>query len=206
MINNYYEIFHYLKDHYFEVNDTPDWIISSHWRKMHEFTRISSSKQMENATGQGFGFFPHMTISKYIFSWLTIICYLVVLSNRLELIKLTRKGISIAKQMGHPFTYDCFRQICTYALLYLHVQGNRYLMIGDGIGFLSVFIKTMNPKAHLCLVDLGKTLYFQAMMASRVHPNISTKLITEHSTTDISDISDNYEFIFLSSRASNYAA
>jgi len=55
----------------------------------------------------------------------------------------------------------------------------RVINIGDGDGFLSALIKEAFPRASICLVDLGKTLLFQAHYCIRLHPNASHVLVSE---------------------------
>jgi len=110
-----------------------------------------------------------------LFSWATIISYLGALNKRRELIGLLREGVSLAGKMGVPFSYDCFRQICTFGLLIRHYQsrggGVRILIIGDGFGFLSAFIMEIFAQAKITLIDLGKTLLFQVHHCAKAHPH-----------------------------------
>ena len=48
----------------------------------------------------------------------------------------------------------------------------RILIIGDGFGFLSAFIKEMLPQAKITLIDLGKTLLFEVHHCSKAHPHL----------------------------------
>ena len=167
-------IISFLKDRYYLENSSPEHLVSSHWRRLHKSFKVTFGEgEVVDLRGSGFGYAHEMTIAGRLFSWATIISYFGALNGRRELIGFLRKGVSLADKMGVPFSYNCFRQICTFALLSRNFHfrgGERILIIGDGFGFLSAFIKQMLPQAKITLLDLGKTLLFQVHYCARVHP------------------------------------
>jgi len=170
------EIIGFLQDRYYFEKSTPEEMVSSHWRKFQKsFEVVVGGGEIQALKGSGFGYAHKMSMLGKLFSWATIISYLGILNRRRQLIGLLTKGVTLAGKMGVSFSYDCFRQICTFELLraqYLNpTWGGRILVIGDGFGFLSAFIKKMLPQAKITLIDLGKTLLFQVHHCAKAHPH-----------------------------------
>lgn len=179
---------------YFEQDSTPSNLVSSHWVKMHEKTVVNNS-QGKGATGFGFGHFPQQSLVGKFFSWATIIAHLNVFPEGADIAGLFARAWKLAKRIGHPFTFDMYRQVCTYALLKPYLKGNRFLIIGDGIGFLSAFIKESDPEAKITLVDLGKTLFFQVGTIQQAHGNASCSLAVEDRYgTDVVELDTDFVF------------
>ena len=112
------EIIGFLQDRYYFENSTPEQMVSSHWRKLQKSFEVTvDGGKIESLKGLGFGYPHKMSMAGKLLSWVTIISYLGTLNKRRELIGLLRKGVSLAGKMGVPFSYDCFRQICTFGLL-----------------------------------------------------------------------------------------
>ena len=171
------EIIGFLHDRYYLENGTPEQMVSSLWRRFQKSFEVAmgDGSEIETLKGDALGFVHRMTMVGKLVTWATIISYFGILDSRRELIGLLTKGVSLAHKMGVPFSYDCFRQICTFHLLIRHnksLLGGGILIIGDGFGFLSAFIKEMLPQAKLTLIDLGRTLLFQAHHCAKVHPNM----------------------------------
>jgi len=64
-------------------------------------------------------------------------------------------------------------------------QGLTFLMIGDGYGVLSSLVKAIFPESTLVMVDIGKTLLFQAYYCQMAHPAGVHRMVG--STDDIGD-------------------
>ena len=173
------EIIGFLQDRYYLENSSPEHMVSSHWRRLQKSFEITvDGGEIVTLRGSGFGYTHKMTIVGKLFSWATIISYFGSLNKRIEFIGVLKEGVSLANKMGIPFSYNCFRQICTFVLLnrYYSSPGGRILIIGDGFGFLSAFIKKMLPKAKITLLDLGKTLLFQVHFCGKAHPHAGHQL------------------------------
>ena len=103
--------------------------------------------------------------------------YLAQFKNRKEFLALMNKYSEIIQKLGLSMTYTMFRYICTLALLrryvneYVNEQDIKILSIGDGIGVLSVLIKSEFPECRLVMVDLGKTLIYQAYYIGFAYPD-----------------------------------
>lgn len=111
-----------------------------------------------------------------ILDTLCIASYLARLPNRLVLLRACRDASEVCAKMGLHLTLDTFRQVCTLDLLRRFVpamsRGRELtlLMIGDGLGLLSGLIKQAYPDATLVLVDIGRTLLFQAYYCQKGFP------------------------------------
>jgi hypothetical protein len=92
------------------------------------------------------------------------------------------RATALAAQMGLAFTQDALRQVFTLSFL----QERKVLssgfsgsvcIVGDGFGFLASLIRMEYPSARIALVDLGRTLLFQAYYVQLAHPNARHALL-----------------------------
>lgn len=144
---------------------------SSHWRQLHEQTTVNfNGNDVVSLKGVGFGDLQNRSFIYQFFSWLTILCYVLVLKDWYKILQLLPSAMQLSRKMGMVFTYDAFRQVCVLAALepYFRNPRVRIINIGDGYGFLSLLIKTRYPETKIFLVDLGKTLLFQAYYCQKI--------------------------------------
>ncbi len=185
-----------LYENYYGTQETPELLSSSHWKLYHQSAKVEFiDGKIAKLTGLGFGDLQIKSFSYRILSWLTTLSYMAQLSNKDELIELIGVSHRVLKRMGLYFTYDCFRQLCAWHLISQKLKNKRNLKIiniGDGYGFLSAFIKEMMPDAKICLVDLGKTLLFQAHYCFSAHSNYSHALVSDLSQPDIQNITADF--------------
>lgn len=112
------EIIGFLQERYYSENNTPEHMVSSFWKRCQKTFEVAfDGAEIKALKGSGFGLPPKESILEKFSSWSTIISYLGILNNRREVISLLKYGASLAGKMGEPFSYDCFRQICTFGLL-----------------------------------------------------------------------------------------
>ncbi|MFA5844045.1 MAG: hypothetical protein WC971_04350 [Coriobacteriia bacterium] len=94
--------------------------------------------------------------------------------------------------MGLIFSYDIFRQVCAFSLIRSRAPWPSgptiALSIGDGYGFLSALIKEVWSDTTVCLVDLGKTLLFQAHHLGRAFPGAAHVLFGDTEVEDVSGV------------------
>jgi len=171
-----------LYNKYYLENNTPESIISSHWKFWQEKIQIEfKDGRIESLAGFGFGDLENKSLLSQALSWLTISSYLFRFPNRKNLLRLIRIAIPLAKKMGFAFSYDAFRQVCALNLILMHNGKTKkrlnILNIGDGYGFLSALIKIVFKDSLICLVDLGKVLLFQAHYCEKAHPDCSHRLV-----------------------------
>lgn len=160
---------------------------SSHWRQLHKDAKVVFDKDnLVSLTACGFGDLQNHSIVYLFFSWITIFCYLAILQQRNKILALFPAAMKLSREMGLNFTYDAFRQVCALAVLepYLKKTDLRIMNIGDGYGFLSALIKKQYPQAKISLVDLGKTLLFQAHYCQRAFPQARFYLVKKNEAVD----------------------
>ncbi len=182
---------------YIEQTD-PQEFISSHWQLYHHNIKVHLlNGKIESLKGFGFGDMQSTSLPERLLSFMTIISYLCVLRNRKKLIDLMKTAIPLAWDMGFPFSYDCFRQVCTLQLImgYMNKEEKSHviLVIGDGYGYLSALLKKKYPKATVIMVDLGKVLLFQAFFCRKTYPDARHDLISD--TWDKADL-PNIDFLY----------
>ncbi len=173
--------------YYASSDDRHDPLTSSHWRQYHQEANIRFEGQsLVFLSGVGFGDLQNHSFVYRLFSWITVVCYLIVLKNRFKILSILPTAISLAKKMGLFFTYDAFRQVCLLAALQpcLSKKDLRVVNIGDGYGYFSALLKTYYPNSKIVLIDLGKTLLFQANYCQRVFPDESHLLISDRVVPD----------------------
>jgi hypothetical protein len=171
---------------YYQSDSTPESVISSHWKFYHNKIKVEfNGNEIKSLSGFGFGDMQDKSFISRIFSWITIASYLYRCPNRKELLWLMRIAIPLVKKMGLLFSYDCFRQLCFLNLIMNRGETKKerlnIINIGDGYGFLSALIKELFPNSLICLVDLGKTLSFQAHYCKKAHPECSHRLVLDSS-------------------------
>lgn len=191
MRNNKESIVGELHRRYYIENKQLKNLVSSHWESFHKKIQIEfEGNKIKTLKGYGFGNLEDRFFISQVLSWITIGSYLVRLKNRGELIRLIRTAIPIIRRMGLLFSYDCFRYVCSLNLIMskMKVKDKKRLniiIIGDGYGVLSALIKEVFPSSLICLVDLGKTLLFQAYYCGKSHPDHSHFLITDINSDEI---------------------
>lgn len=170
-----------LYDHYYRDDQTPDNLVSSYWRESFKKMNVQEKQgRADSFKGYNFGDMQCSSWQAIVLRWITIASYLIKLNNRMAIIKMMRIAMPLAKRMGFPFTYDCFRQVCTFVMLSKDVSREKQfnvIIIGDGYGFLASLIKEVFPNARVHLIDLGKTLIFQCHYCHKAHPGKNHYLI-----------------------------
>jgi hypothetical protein len=161
--------------------------LSSHWEHYSKGfdVKIDSSGQIEDFLGAGLGMWKWYSRSGEILDRLCINSYLLRLSEKKKLASFWKLLTPLCKQMGLDPTFDVFRQMCSAALIEEHWtqadEGRRLsiIIIGDGLGVLSGFIKKLYPESTIVLVDIGKTLLFQAFHLHKIYPDCHHHLVND---------------------------
>ncbi|MDP2652753.1 MAG: putative sugar O-methyltransferase [Candidatus Omnitrophota bacterium] len=155
--------------------------VSPHWKQLQGRFRVRRNDDGRlELHGEGFGDLEKVSFSSRLLSGITAFSYLIHLSLRLEIFLLLPRALVVLKAMGLSFTYDGFRQICSLALIKTRMSpasSFTVMVIGDGYGFLSCLIKSVWPDSRIVLVDLGKTLLFQAHFCGKAHPGEARRLV-----------------------------
>ncbi len=182
------------EEYYVKSNIDADSYTSSHWQELHKNVNVVfDADNVALLAGTGFGDLQNRSLVYRCCSAMTILCYLIILKQRGQLIQLFPEAVRLSKKIGLYFTYDAFRQVCVLAALepYLKKPGVRVIIIGDGYGFLSALIKNKYPQAKISLLDLGKTLLFQAYDCQKAFTQAQFHLVTTGGT-----IPANADFVF----------
>jgi hypothetical protein len=198
-VNNslpYPALIKYLVSHYYQDdNPTVDQSISSHWKHYSQQFKLQTDAhgRIRVLVGMGFGTCQWHSPIQRLLDQLCIITHLSQLPNRADIQRLWPVAIKICRAMGLDPTLDVFRYVCTLTLLEKHVPTPlgaapiRALMIGDGYGVLAALLKARFPEARLILVDIGKTLLFQAYYCQLAHPQAQHMIIGKNAGEEESD-------------------
>ena len=170
-----------LFDRYIRDDQTPAHLVSSHWKNLHQKLVVTEKNgKIESMKGVGFGDMGQRGFLVKLFSCVTVLIYILKLPHRSEIFNLIKMARCVCVRMGISFSYDCFRQICALRLIREYATAKEKfvcLIIGDGYGCLSCFIKELYPECQIILIDLGKTLLFQAKNCQQAFPSARHGLI-----------------------------
>jgi len=198
------EILSTLYERYYQEDHTPPGMVSSHWRAMHAKACVQSEKgHIKSVFAEGFGDLQIDSIPYKLFSQLNIYIQFLILRNRKSIFHVYKIAKDICRRLEVAMTINSFYQVCTAALLMRMIPKKEeffILNIGDGYGLLSILLKEFYPKAKIVLVDLGKTLLFQAEFCQKAHPSKKHVLLSAENRQDIQDVDFIYcpaEDIFL---------
>ena len=169
--------------------------LSSHWAAYsREFdVRLDEDGNVTAMEGKGFGDLGVRGVVRTGLSWICYASYWLRLPGKRRVIDLLPRALEVCRKMGAAFSFDCFKQVYTLALLGPHIErmqerrgsGLRVMVIGDGYGFLCALIKSVYPGTRLILVDIGKTLLFQAETCQNAYPTSSHALVGESDDAEI---------------------
>lgn len=162
-------------------------LYSSYWRIHTEKSdvQLDSDGNLTVFSGASFGVTKWNNIVHRLLDQLTILAHLLHLPQRRELLRLMSLASKICKRMGLDPTIDVFRQVCSLELITRHM-GDEWLarrptilVIGDGYGALSALFKAILPNSTSILIDLGRTLLFQAFHCQSAYPELVHELASK---------------------------
>ena len=168
-------------------SDAPEAGASSHWR--HYSPQSQAVQDLDGRlvglVGVGFGQATWSGSGDRALDQLCIAAHLVQLGHRRRIFSFLGRLRTVCRAMGTDPTMDAFRQACTLELLDRHVphasrQRLRLVIIGDGQGALAALAKSLWPRARITLIDLGRTLLFQALHCQKAYPQSRHVLVTEN--------------------------
>lgn len=152
---------------------------SSHWRHFAGLfdVEVDADGTPTHIQGVGFG---HDRWGNLVHRFLDQLCalgHILNLPDRKAMLRWWRKVARLCRSMGLDPTFDsAFQQVCLLVKLQRYIgtqirgDSPTVLVIGDGYGVFSSLFKTRYPEATIVLVDLGKTLFFQAFYCQKAHP------------------------------------
>jgi hypothetical protein len=174
------ELLRRLHKDYYGNNESPQdaSVISSFWKHYSDLFNVETDSRGDliSLSGVGFGTAKWTGLHHRVLEQLCILSHLTHLPNRRRIVQLLALARRACNRLGFDLTLDIFRQVCSLELLDRHIPDDmrnrriRVLMIGDGYGVLSILFKTLFPDSTLALVDIGKTLLFQAYYCQKAFP------------------------------------
>ena len=167
-------------------SDAPEPGASSHWRHYSSQSEAVTDLdgRLVGLLGVGFGQATWSGWGDRALDQACIAAHLAQLPHRRRILSLLRRLRTVCRAMGTDPTMDAFRQACTLELLDRHVthairQHVRLVIIGDGQGTLAALAKSLWPGARITLVDLGRTLLFQALHCQKAYQRSRHVLVTQ---------------------------
>lgn len=147
--------------------------LSSHWRVYTERSQVTigNDGHLIDVRGEGFGGYSDERLLKRMADYVCCCIHFLQMKHKRKIASLVRSVLPLLRSIpfGHHYvSYDLFRQICAVGLIARYLDRSRrkplsILIIGDGYGFLAAMAKMVFPEARIVLVDIGRTLFFQAL-------------------------------------------
>src|SRR3989338_2443955 len=169
-------------------------IISSHWSYYSDFFSVTIDEKGDVLDLKGIAFGDQMIKNPLlkIAHWIGHFMYISKNKGKKENIFLLQKAAKTCREAGYSVSFDVFKQVLSLKLIKSRFHNTMklkkklyFLVIGDGYGFMSCFLKKIFPDASVILVDLGKTLFFQACYCQTVYHTGNHVMIGEnHSYID----------------------
>lgn len=158
--------------------------LSSHWLQFsrHFDVKLDENGAIESLRGEGFGDLMVVNPISKAFVALGNAVHFFRLPRKVGFLKLLPAALRVTRRMGAYFSFDCLKQVYALDLILQHRSRIKsdpvnVVIIGDGYGFLSALVREVVPNARLLLIDIGKTLLFQAHYLGLVHPRASHALV-----------------------------
>ena len=177
----------YLIENYYwgGINPREGQFISSHWNHYGELfdVKVDAEGSLGSLSGKGFATCKWKGRHRRFLDQLCILSHLLHVPHRREILRLRVIAAKICEAMGLDPTFDVFRQVCSLELLQRRLPDDmrhkrmHVLMIGDGCGVLAALFKSVFPNSTIVMVDIGKTLLFQAYYCQKAHPDCVHELV-----------------------------
>ena len=172
---------------YYSASSNHSEVTSSHWRQVGSCA-VKAKGGRYIVSGAGFGAFR----TRNLLQWVVSIPERILLSRLLRKHNcpdcLFEAGKAIAKRSGHLPAFDHIKQILSIHTILKVLGGglsftaqgiSRICVIGDGYGFLSGFLKEIDPSIKVLVVNLGRTLFFDVLYLKRCFPAEKAVLLNE---------------------------
>jgi hypothetical protein len=152
--------------------------MSSYWMEHTEYSTVEFDDDGNpiSLVGGHFGGCKWNGLRSRVLDQLCVLTHLAILPQKLELIRLRSKAAKVCKSMDLDSTIDVFRQICSLEVLKRHLPEEmkekrmNVMIIGDGFGILGALFKAEFPNSTIIMVDIGRTLTFQAYHLQLAYP------------------------------------
>jgi len=159
-------------DYYLKENNRQTEFLSSYWKihsQQHDIKLFNEERgTLLYADVKHLGNVITKNPITVLLDYLCHLSYLIRLSDKKNILILSRSAIKLCRSLGFYFSFDCFKQVCVLNLIMKNLTDSMkkkhltFLMVGDGYGFFSALLKHMFPNSTVVLVDIGRTLFLQA--------------------------------------------
>lgn len=176
----------YLIENYYQGRIKPEEreFISSHWKHYSQLfdIQVDPEGNLVSLSGIGFGACEWSGLVHRFLDQLCVFSHLVHLPRRREILRLRTIAARVCNRMGLDLTLDVLRQVYSLELLERNLPDDMrhkrmcVLMIGDGYGILSALFKSVFPNSTIVMIDIGRTLLFQAYHCQKAYPESVHKL------------------------------
>ena len=187
------------KNQYLDNMSAEQGIVSSHWLKYGDYNVRFDGDTVE-LKGGGFGDFRKDTYFNKVRYFQELRAIEIGLRKFERNVDIFNVGQKVAQMQGRLFDFDCQKQLMALSDISKHYDISsikKFCVIGDGYGYLSSVLKKLFPESTVIVVNLGKTLFFDAHYISQVFPKAKTALYQEEGNSK-----DDLDFLFL--EAENY--
>lgn len=178
----------FIEDYYRDdITHAESAFVSSCWAHYSGLFDVQVDKEgnLISLTGKAFSPCKWSGFAGRILDQLTVASYLTHLPRRKNVLQLRAVAARLCHLMGLDPTVDVMRQVYSLELIMRHLpvefsrKRRNVLVIGDGAGVMSALFKSIFPNSTLALVDIGRTLLFQAYHCQRAHPGCVHELAGE---------------------------
>lgn len=185
-----------LAQRYFQGELSPEATehMSSYWKEHTQYSEVELDDDGNpiSLSGRHFGGCKWNGLRSRALDQLCVLTHLIRLPHKRELIRLRAVAARVCKSMGLDPTTDVFRQVCTLEVLQrqlpeeMRQKRMHVMVIGDGFGVLAALFKAVFPNSTIVMVDIGRTLIFQAYHCQKAYPNEVHELA--ESATDLNTV------------------
>lgn len=169
---------------------------SSHWDLYSEYFHVGYiDENTLKIRGEGFGDFEVNSLKNKIKN-IPSSFYLRNLTRKLnpKLYKAAQKTSFLANRL---LSFDCLKQALSIekmVSLGVNFSGKKVCIIGDGYGFMGLFLKSLYPDLKIVSVNLGKTLFFDYLYTATSAEEYSLSLADSQQDTDFTFVcAESYE-------------
>lgn len=169
---------------------------SSHWDLYSEYFLVDFlDENTLKIRGEGFGDFE---VNSFVNKLKNIPSFIYLRGLKKDLDpKLLLAATKVSQSANRLLSFDCIKQalsIQEMIRLGVSFENKKVCIIGDGYGFMGLFLKTIFPSIKIVSVNLGKTLFFDYLYTATSCMDCTTSLGNSERETDFKFVcAENYE-------------
>jgi len=190
----YSDILDTIYQHYYLNFDKHSDVTSSFWRSFGNRHRIRKKGDKWEIFGYGLGSFVNKSLRPTIRHYPAIWLSKRLLKDYDCHQKLIDTGYAVSDSSGRIFNFDCAKQVLAVNAVLQQLSGSMddnmplsdtgiktVCVIGDGYGFCSSILKSIDPGLRVVCVNLGRSLFFDVLFSEKCMHDASPALITDAS-------------------------